>query len=61
MYAGRVAKEKIMAWRIEDKLTKNCCMLDPYKVFMVLLSAQVCALLALKKARTMDIKVSADA
>lgn len=61
MPAERLAEEKIMAWGTEDKLTNTCCMLNPYRVFMVLLSAQVCALLVLKRARTMDVKVSADA
>ena len=50
-----------MACGREDKLPKTCCMLDPNIVFMVLLSAQVCALLALKRARAMQIKVNADA
>lgn len=36
-------------------------MLDPTIVFTVLLSAQVCALLALKRARTTQIEVNADA
>lgn len=60
MHAERLVEEEIMAWGTEDKLTKTCCMLVPYRVLMAV-SAQVCALLALTRARTMDVKVSADA
>lgn len=62
MHGEKLAeKEEIMAWGREDKLPKTCSMLDPNIGFMVLLSAQVCASLALKRARKMQIQVSADA
>lgn len=54
-------EEEIIAWVREETLTKTCCMLDPTVLFMAVLSAQVCALLALERARTMQIKVNADA